>query len=310
MAVFTIEEDKAPGPDGLVGFYKVAWPVIGNDITVAVQDFFITGKLLKQVNATLLTLIPTVSAPTSVTDYGPISCCNVLYKIIIKIIVQRMHGVIGKLVNPSQNAFVPSRRISYNIRLAQELFSSYNRWNLPPQCTLKVDLRKAYATIEWNFVYASLGLFGFPERMIGWIQECLSTAAYYVSLNGELHGFFKGARGLRQDDPMSSYLFVLAMEILHLLLLQRVEQSEHFQFHWLCKDVDLLSLCFTDDLLLFCRADEHLVMLFRDRLQLFAEWSGLQANVSKSQLIVSKLALDIKPRLLAILGFQEGVLPV
>ncbi|KAL0411318.1 UNVERIFIED_CONTAM: hypothetical protein Slati_3721500 [Sesamum latifolium] len=250
MAVFAIVEEKAPRPDGFsAGFYKAAWSIIGNDITANVQEFLFTGKLLKQVNATLLTLIPKVSTPTSVTDYRPISCCNVFYKIITKIIVQRMHGVMGKLVSPSQNAFVPGRRISYNILLAQELFSGYNRRNLPPRCALK---------------------------------ECLSTAAYSVSLNGELHGFFKGARGLRQGDPMSPYLFVLAMEVLNLLLLQRVEQSEHFQFHWLCKDVYLLSLCFADDLLLFCKVDEHSVILFRDGLQLFAEWSGLQANVSMS----------------------------
>ncbi|KAL0432996.1 UNVERIFIED_CONTAM: hypothetical protein Slati_2633900 [Sesamum latifolium] len=136
MAVFAIEEDKAPGPDGFsVGFYKAAWP--------------------------------------------------------------RMHGVMRKLVNPSQNAFVPGRHISYNILLAQELFSGYNRRNLPPRCALKDDLRKAYDTLDWDFVSVSLRLFGFPERMIGWIQECLSTAAYSISLNGELHGFFKGAQGLR-----------------------------------------------------------------------------------------------------------------
>ncbi|KAL0404397.1 UNVERIFIED_CONTAM: hypothetical protein Sradi_2080500, partial [Sesamum radiatum] len=63
-----------------------------------------------------------------------------------------MHGVMGKLVNPSQNAFVPGRRISYNILLSQELFSCYNRRNVPPRCALKVDLRKAYDTLEWDFV--------------------------------------------------------------------------------------------------------------------------------------------------------------
>ncbi|KAL0444840.1 UNVERIFIED_CONTAM: putative ribonuclease H protein [Sesamum latifolium] len=109
---------------------------------------------------------------------------------------------------------------------------------------------------------------------------------------------------------MSPYLFVLAMEVLQLLLLQRVDQSDYFQFHWNCKKVNLLSLYFADDLILFCKADERSVMLFCESLETFAQWSGLEANVNKSQLIVSKAALDIKPRLLTVLGFQEGVLPM
>ncbi|KAL0455435.1 UNVERIFIED_CONTAM: Retrovirus-related Pol polyprotein from type-2 retrotransposable element R2DM [Sesamum latifolium] len=288
-AVFDIAEDKAPGPDGYSAALA-AWPVIGDELTNAVQEFFNTGKLLKQINATLLTLIPKVAAPSTVGNYRPISCCNVLYKINTKIIVQLMQQVMQKIVSPSQNAFVLGRRISNNILLAQEIFSGYNRQNFPPCCALKVDLRKAYDTLEWDFVLASLKSFGFPSRMIAWIEECISTTAFSVSLNGGLHDFFMGARGLRQGDPMSPYLFVLAMEVLQLLLLQRVDQSEFFQFHW--------------------NSDERSVMLFPESLETFAHWSGLEANVHKSQLIVSKAALDIKPRLLTILGSQEGVLPV
>ncbi|KAL0289214.1 UNVERIFIED_CONTAM: hypothetical protein Sradi_7078700 [Sesamum radiatum] len=95
------------------------------------MEFFRTGRLLRQVNATLITLIPKVSNPTVVGEFRPISCCNVLYKVITKILVQRMRGILDKLVSPTQNAFVPGRSISDNILLAQELFSGYNQRHLP-----------------------------------------------------------------------------------------------------------------------------------------------------------------------------------
>ncbi|KAL0283158.1 UNVERIFIED_CONTAM: Retrovirus-related Pol polyprotein from type-1 retrotransposable element R2 [Sesamum radiatum] len=143
-----------------------------------------------------------------------------------------MRSVLDTLISPSQNAFVPGRSIGDNILLAQELFSGYNQKNLPPRCALKVDLRKAYDTVEWDFLKAALTLFGFPERFIQWVVECVTTPSYSVCINGAPHGFFRGARGLRQGDPMSPFLFVLVMEVLTLILLQRIEQNGGFSFHW------------------------------------------------------------------------------
>ncbi|KAL0449534.1 UNVERIFIED_CONTAM: hypothetical protein Slati_1509800 [Sesamum latifolium] len=164
--------------------------------------------------------------------------------------------------------------------------------------------------LEWDFIIASLHLFGFPSRFVAWIEECITSTSFLLSLNGELTGFFPRARGLRQGDPMSLYLFVIAMELLHLLLAQRVEQSKVFRYHWYCAEIGFVNLCFADDLLLFCRAEMQSVQLFRDSLMVFAEWSGFEANPSKSQLIVSKAAMDMKQALLGVLDFQEGTLPV
>ncbi|KAL2240857.1 UNVERIFIED_CONTAM: hypothetical protein Sindi_0726900, partial [Sesamum indicum] len=108
QAVFDIAEDKASGPDGYSsGFFKAAWPIVGQEVTTAVLDFFNTGRLLKQINTTLLALIPKVHAPMTVSDVGPISCCNVLYKIIVKIIIQWLSVILDKLISPGQEAFVP-----------------------------------------------------------------------------------------------------------------------------------------------------------------------------------------------------------
>ncbi|KAL0295158.1 UNVERIFIED_CONTAM: hypothetical protein Sradi_6849500 [Sesamum radiatum] len=107
-AFFDISEESAPGPDGYTSlFYKAAWPVIGRDVCEAVKEFFVSGRLLKQINATTLTLIPKVQMPSQVSDYRPISCCNVIYKAITKVMVKRLQQVLHLIVDQSQNAFVP-----------------------------------------------------------------------------------------------------------------------------------------------------------------------------------------------------------
>ncbi|KAL2237657.1 UNVERIFIED_CONTAM: hypothetical protein Sindi_0957400 [Sesamum indicum] len=239
QAVFDIADDKAPGPDGYSSrFFKVAWPVVGEEI-----------------NSTILALIPKVHTPMSVNDFRPISCCNVLYKIIAKLLVQKISVLLDKIVSPCQTAFIPGRSIGDNIMLAQELFSRYNQMRLPPRCALKVDIRKAYDTVEWDFLLAVLQLFGFPPTFTRWIEDCVSTTSFSIGLNRKPHGFFAGARGLRQGDPLSPYLFVLVMEALHLGFLQRIEQDIQFTYHWKCESSKVFQMGFADDLLLLCRAD-------------------------------------------------------
>ncbi|KAL2237394.1 UNVERIFIED_CONTAM: hypothetical protein Sindi_0931100 [Sesamum indicum] len=144
-----VVKDKAQRPDGYwSGFFKAAWTVMGDEVTRAVLNFFATGKLLKQVNCTLLAVIPKVHSPITVANFRPISCCNVIYKVIAKLLVQRLSVVLGKLVSPCQATFIPGRSIGDNILMAQELFTRYNQKRLSPRCALKMDIRKAYDTVE------------------------------------------------------------------------------------------------------------------------------------------------------------------
>ncbi|KAL0287129.1 UNVERIFIED_CONTAM: hypothetical protein Sradi_7130300 [Sesamum radiatum] len=186
-ALFAISEDSAPGPDGYTSaFFKSAWTKIGEDICAAVQEFFLSGKLLKQINTTLLVLIPKVQLPTRVMQFRPIACCNVLYKIISKILVSRMQRVLDSLIDYSQNAFIPGRSIADNVLLAQELLLGYNQTKLPQRCTIKVDIQKAYDSVLWDFLFEMLRIFKFPMQFIGWVQRCVTTTAYSIALNGEV----------------------------------------------------------------------------------------------------------------------------
>ncbi|KAL2246956.1 UNVERIFIED_CONTAM: hypothetical protein Sindi_2547900 [Sesamum indicum] len=127
---------------------------------------------------------------------------------------------------------------------------------------------------------------------------------------GNLMASFPGARGLRQGDPVSPYLFVLVMEVLQLGLLQLIDQDELFSFHWKCDTARVFQLGFADDVLLFCHADMDSIRVFKTGLDRFAEWSGLWLNEDKSHLIISRSAQGLREEMMTVLGFQEGILPM
>lgn len=104
--MFQIHPDKAPGPDGFnAAFYQRNWMRVGEEVTVAIQSFFTSGRLIKEINHTFVTLVPKTTCATSLADYRPISCCNVLYKCLSKVLCNRLKQVVGELISGNQCAF-------------------------------------------------------------------------------------------------------------------------------------------------------------------------------------------------------------
>lgn len=116
--------------------------------------------------------------------------------------------------------------------------------------------------------------YGFHEKMIGWIMQCVTTVSFSININGNIHGFFKGKRGLRQGCPMSSFLFTLVMEVLNLIIKHRIRESGCFKYHRDCERLQITHLCFADDLLIFCKGDTNYVQIIHDSLEEFKRVSG------------------------------------
>nr|GEU94056.1 putative reverse transcriptase domain, reverse transcriptase zinc-binding domain protein [Tanacetum cinerariifolium] len=221
-----------------------------------------------------------------------------------------MKGSLINLVSQNQSAFVPGRRISDNILLTQELMHNYHLDRGQPWCAFKVDIQKAYDTVDWDFLRSILSGFGFHPRMIGWIMECVATTSYSISINGILHGFFKGKRGLRQGDPLSPYLFTIVMEILTLMLKRRVSMSNNFTYHKYCSHLNIINLCFADDLFLFAHGDTDSARVIMDSLNEFKNASRLVPSLLKSTAYFCNVVNHIKLGILNILPFEEDRLPV
>ncbi|KAJ9536532.1 hypothetical protein OSB04_un000284 [Centaurea solstitialis] len=310
-AMFHIGNDKAPGSDGFTSkFFKSAWSVVGSDVQVAIHNFFYSGRLTKELNHTLLCFIPKVPNATRVTDFRPISCCNVLYKVISKIIAERMKPFLSHLIGSDQSAFIPGRRISGNILMAHELVAGYQRDIGRPRCAFKIDLRKAYDTVNWRYLIRMLHGFGFHPVFCKWIDEMLNTSSFSIALNGDTFGFFKGARGLRQGDPISPYLFTIVMEGFSIILRSCIAEAENFHYHQGCEELSITHLCFADDLFVFTGGDLASIEVLKRALDRFRLFSGLEPNLSKSEVFFSNVSHEDRTVILNHLPFQTGTFPI
>ncbi|GJV54642.1 sugar transport protein 13 [Tanacetum coccineum] len=263
-------------------FFKEACNSIANDVYLTVHEFFRNGTLLKEINHTIIALILKVKSPSCVNDYRPISCCNLLFKCISKIIANRIKHSLKTIISPIQSAFIPGRSITDNILLTQELMYNYHLERGTPRCAFKVDIQKAYDIVDWDFLRIILLGFGFHQKMVSWIMECVTSTSYSICVNGSLHGYFKGKRGLRQGDPLSPYLFTLVMEVLTLMLQRKVHQTDQFTYHRYCSKMELVNLCFADDLFLFPYGDVGSASIIKEALDEFKNALGLVPSLPKS----------------------------
>ncbi|GKC06801.1 RNA-directed DNA polymerase, eukaryota [Tanacetum coccineum] len=215
-AVWDCGESKSPGLDGYTfEFFRCYWNFIDQDVVATVKCFFNSGSLPRGCNSSFIALILKIQDAKVVQDFRPITLIGSVYKIISKILANRLSQVIYDLISEVQYAFLANRQILDGPFILNELIS-WCKSKKNKAMVFKVDFEKAYDSVRWDYLNDILCKFGFGDRWRMWINGCLNSSMGSVLVNGSPSSEFQFFKGLKQGDPLSPLLFILVMESLHI----------------------------------------------------------------------------------------------
>lgn len=230
--IFSIKGSKAPGDDGYHAFfYHHFWDSVQSDCFNLIKDVFKFLNVPNELNSTLITLIPKINNPLRINNFRPISLVNINYKMITKILVQRIRPQLEKLISPNQNSFIPNRGSDINFIVASEILHSMNKKKGKiGLLALKLDLEKAYDRLEWTFIEHCLKNMNFSYDSIKLIMSCVASGDISIQINGSRTAPFKPSRGIRQGDPLSPYIFIICLEYLSMKIHEACNEKSWVPF--------------------------------------------------------------------------------
>jgi hypothetical protein len=309
-AVFDLNKDGAPGPDGFgAHFFQTYWEIIQEDVVNAVLQFFISGWILPNFNSNTLILIPKSANAESIQHFRPIALANFKFKIISKVLADRLATIMPSIISQEQRGFIKGRNIKDCICLASEAINLLNRKSYGGSLALKIDISKAFDTLEWPFLLKVLKQFGFNLTFCNWIEAIISSAKLSISINGAQHGFFKCKRGVRQGDPLSPLLFCLAEDVLSRGISQLVIDGK-LELLKGSRTSQVPSHClYADDIMVFCQGKMSGLNALKDLFARYAYSSGQYINPSKSTIYSGGISQARLASIVNNIGFNVGSLP-
>eukprot|EP00253_Pinus_taeda_P011321 PITA_11321 len=301
--------NKSPGPDSFtINFFKACWQTIKSEIWEVVEDSRCSGSILKSINSTFLALIPKEENAHTPEKFRPIALWNVIYKIISKVIANRLKPILPNLISEEQSGYVEGRQILDNILLAQEMVHTL-QIRKKAGMLMQLDLSKDFDKVNWNYLEAVLTAFGFDQRWNKWILALIKSSSFSILVNGSPSETFTPSRGIKQGDPLSPFLFVILMEGLSRLIHKAKEEGNIRGLRPLHSSPATTHQQFMDDTLLHGTPTVKEALAFKSILTLFSKASSMEINHAKSKIFFFNTHLEIQKHLTSILGFKRSSLP-
>ncbi|KAL5569671.1 hypothetical protein UlMin_026246, partial [Ulmus minor] len=280
-----------------------------NDMVKIFEEFHRNGKVCGNMNHTFLCLIPKKLDVQQVKDFRPISLISGVYKILAKLLANRLREVLEETISMTQGAFVHNRQILDVVLVATEAVEDYRK-RKKRGVIFKVDFEKAYDHVNWDFLDLVLEKKGFGVKWRTWMRGCISSANFSIMINGKPRGRFGASRGLRQGDPLSPFLFILVADILGRMMDKAVSIGEVKGFKVGREEVVVSHLQFADDTLFLLEPDQINIKKVHTILKFFSMCSGLKINMNKSSLAGIHMEDEEVMALAVVVGCEKGSWPM
>jgi hypothetical protein len=299
-----MEADKAPGPDGFtIHFYKSCWHIIKDDLLKMISGCMKKEKVGGGTNSTYLALIPKDSNPETFTRYRPILLCNACYKILAKLLANRIKSLLKKLITNFQGGFVEGRHIHDNVIQVQEIVHTSIQQN-EKGMMIKLDMENTFDRVNRSFLCRVLLSFGFSPQFVHIIKACIDKPWVAPLVNGRPTRFFQSQRGIRQGCPLSPFLYIIMVDTLsRKLLAERIAGN----IPGLISAVGVEPLnhvLFADDSLLIGGASIRIDKAFDSVLRSYCRSTGALINENKSKVYSWNLSQSELAGIAAIFGFK------
>ncbi|GAA0146610.1 hypothetical protein LIER_06523 [Lithospermum erythrorhizon] len=296
-SVFLIQGNKSPGPDGMPGiFFQHYWEALGPKVCTMVLDCVNEGIFLSKFNFTSIYLIPKVMISVNLTQFRPIALCNVIAKLVAKVLATRLKSVLPNIISDSQNAFVPRRLITDNVLMAFEAhhFIKNQKTGTRGHMSIKLDMLKAYDRIKWSFLKEMMIKLNFSIKWVTLIMLYPSSVTYSVLINWEQTGIIRPGRRLRQGDPLSPYLFILCTEGFIALIKDAVLRGNINGIE-LGAGVETLShLMFADHTLLLGVATVEEALCFKEKVKhRIVDWKSKLLSKAEKKVFINAVLQSI-----------------
>ncbi|XP_020595954.1 uncharacterized protein LOC110035957 [Phalaenopsis equestris] len=310
-AIISIDSSKAAGLDGFTAeFYKKSWDIIKPEVIAFVASFFQGNNLPQYFSASTFVLIPKSELQTTWNHFRPICLSTVISKVISKITINRLQPHLEHIIKPNQTVFLKGRSIIDNTLLAQKLLNDLNKTCRGGNLIYKLDLKKAYDTISWGSIMYVLTARGFKSDFCQLILRRIHNNNHYILINGKGWGSFTASRGLKQGDPLSPTIFIIAIDYLSRILDNSLLSQNYTIYHHR-SNFAVTHLIYADDVMVFSRAHKNALRKVYQTLQKFQTHSGMCFSPEKCLLIFNKHANpNCKQWASSYTGFSNSQLPV